>query len=257
MIKAELCSAVVDYLEKSSIHDLNSIRIAKNNFLRIMWIFFVMISASLCGYSIMKSINDYLSYEVMTKIREINEVKSMFPTVSLCNRNIFTNEYGYNYLKDYAEKNNETDILKKPTIEIIRSNEFVKRVAANYMKDEKMKEKRKLIDYPIKDILLSCKFNLRECDENDFEWEYHHKYGNCYKFNSEKSSYNSSNIAFMPGKANGFSVELYVDIDKRLSQLTTGKGISIIIGNSSHNFDDMDGLYLTPGYSSFNILIFY
>lgn len=248
MIKSELYCALVDYLEKSSIHDLNSIRIAKNNFLRIVWIISILTSASLCGYSIMKSINDYLSFEVMTKIREINEVKSIFPTISLCNRNIFTNEFGYNYLKNYSEKNNESDIFKNPTMEIIRSNEFVNRAAANFMKDEKIKERRKLIDYPIKDILLSCKFNLRECTDNDFEWVYHHKYGNCYKFNSEKISYNSSNIAFMPGKTNGLTVELYVDVNKKLSQLTNGKGISIIIGNGSHNFDDMDGLYLTPGF---------
>jgi hypothetical protein len=247
MVKAELTTAFVDYLEKSSIHDLNSIRIAKNNFLRLIWIISILISASLCGYSIIKSINDYLSFEVMTKIREINEVKSIFPTISICNRNIFTNEYGYNYLKNYSEKNNETDTFYNPTMEIIRSNEFVHRAAANYMKDEKLKEKRKLIDYPIKDILLSCRFNLRECDDNDFEWVYHYKYGNCYKFNSEKSASISSNIAFMPGKANGFTVELYVDINKKLSQLTNGKGISIIIGNASHNFDDTDGLYLTPG----------
>lgn len=251
MIRTQLNNAIVDYFEKSSIHDLNSIRIAKNIYFKFMWIVFLSVSASVCGYSIMKSINDYLSFEVMTKIREINEVKSIFPTISICNRNIFTNEFGYMYLKNFSEKTNETKLFENPSIEVIRNNEFIKWAIANYMKNETSKEKRKLIDYQLKDIMLSCKFNLRDCSENDFEWVYHHKYGNCFKFNSEKSAFNNSNIAYMPGKSSGLRVELYADIYKELFKFTNGKGISIIIGNSSHNFDDMEGLYLTPGNYNF------
>ena len=50
--------------------------------------------------------------------------------------------------------------------------------------------KRKL-SFELKDTLLSCTFSGERCDFNNFEWYFDLFYGNCYRFNANKSSIKS------------------------------------------------------------------
>ena len=43
---------------------------------------------------------------------------------------------------------------------------------------------RKKFGYDLKDMLLSCTYNLKPCSADDFESYYDFYYGNCFKFNS-------------------------------------------------------------------------
>jgi hypothetical protein len=53
---------------------------------KLIWIVFTLASVGLCGYMISRSVNQYLEYEVTTKIRK--EIKSNvpFPVISICNK---------------------------------------------------------------------------------------------------------------------------------------------------------------------------
>jgi hypothetical protein len=231
----------LDFLKKTTIHGLYSIGISKNNFLRSIWIISLIISAALCGYTIMKSINDYLSYEVMTKIREINEEKSIFPTVSICNRNIFTNRYGFEYLKNYSESRNLKDILSNPNLDTLRSNSFVRNAMSNFLNFEKNVDERKKLSYSLKEILISCTFNKKECDENDFDWFYHFTYGNCFKF---IPSSRHGDETLIPGKTYGLSIEMYIGVYHELDAIRDTMGLYLIISNSSDYINDLDGIFL-------------
>ena len=51
---------------------------------KIFWIFYLCISAVLSIWFINGTINDYLSYDVVTKIESVYEQPSKLPTVSFC-----------------------------------------------------------------------------------------------------------------------------------------------------------------------------
>ena len=230
-----------DFLKKTTIHGLYSIRFAKNNFLRIIWIIFLLISASLCGYSIMKSINDYLSFEVMTKIRDINEIKSIFPTVSICNRNMFTNKYAFEYLKNYSESRNLKEIIINPKFNNLRTNSFLRDAISNFIYFEENFHDRKKLSHSIDEILISCSFNHKYCDHTDFEWFFHFTYGNCFKFNP---SIRHGDETIIPGKTFGLSIEIYVGVYHELDAIRDTRGISVIISNRSNFINDLDGVFL-------------
>jgi hypothetical protein len=232
------------FLKKTTIHGLYNIKITKNIFLKTIWMISILVSTSLCGYSIMNSIDDYLSFEVMTKIREINEVKSIFPTISICNRNMFTSKYAFEYLKNYSESKNLKETLIEPEFDILRSNSFLRNAMSNFLYFEKNIENRKRLSHSLKEILISCTFNQRKCDDSNFEWFHHYQYGNCYKF--IPSSIHGNEV-IIPGKLNGLTIEMYIGVYNELDAIRETKGISLIVSNKSDYVNDMDGLFLFSG----------
>jgi hypothetical protein len=67
---------------------------------KLMWTVRLVASCGVCGYLLARSVNDYLSYEVMTTIRKVSDSPSIFPTVTLCNMNFVTNQLAFNYIKE-------------------------------------------------------------------------------------------------------------------------------------------------------------
>ena len=91
-----------NFVLKTTIHGFKNIKDAEYLFAKVLWIICFTISASLCFYSIISAVVGYLNFDVVTKIRSINEKQSIFPTVSICNQNIFTSKFAYYYLRNYS-----------------------------------------------------------------------------------------------------------------------------------------------------------
>jgi hypothetical protein len=50
--------------------------------------------------------------------------------------------------------------------------------------DRNMTEtERRTVGFELKNMLIQCIFNLKECSEDDFDYYYDPYYGNCYTFN--------------------------------------------------------------------------
>ena len=238
------CSLFLNFLEKTSIHGLVNIRVSVKLFHKIIWILLVTISFSFCLYMVITSCFNYAKFETLTTIREINELESLFPTIILCNRNTFTNAYSYNYLRNYSIMINQSDIFDNPPLNLIQSNRFLFKAFSNYIK---AKRDVRLLDYNVKEILISCKFNQKECNENDFVWFDHIIYGNCYKFNPE----NDLKTTYWPGRNQGLRLELFVGIYDQLEKLANNKGLSVVIVNSTKAGGSIeDGIFITPGTDS-------
>ena len=234
-----------DFLNKTTIHGLKNVKDANSHFIRFLWIIFIMFSASLCIYSITSGIFSYINYEVTTKTRYINENKSVFPTVSICNQNIFTSKYAYELLKNQSYITNQTHIFENPDLDHLNSNDLKYNTLAYFIKNEESVKDRMLLSYDFKDILISCKFNNHDCDESDFEWFYHFIYGNCFKFNK-----NGTKITRITGKSTGLSIEFYVGIYEKLNYMTKSNGGVVIISNKSEFSELDDGISLTPGFET-------
>jgi hypothetical protein len=237
-------SLFLNFLEKTSIHGLVNVRVSHKLFHKIIWIFLVTISFSFCLYMVITSCINYAKFETITTIREINELESLFPAIIICNRNTFTNAYSYDYLRNYSIMINQSDLFDNPTLEQIQSNLFLFKAFSNYIKSNR---DVRLLDYNIKDILISCKFNQEDCDENDFVWFDHITYGNCYKFFPE----NGSKTTHWPGRNQGLKLELFVGIYDQLERLVNNKGVSVVIINNTKACGSIeDGMFITPGTDS-------
>ena len=81
----EILSLTRDTFESSSIHAIPNI--IKNKFIsiKIVWLICLMASFSGCAWFLIKSINDYMKYDVVTTVRAnyVNELT--FPVIGICN----------------------------------------------------------------------------------------------------------------------------------------------------------------------------
>jgi len=92
---------IIELLLATTCHGIpNIIRAKKSYFLTLMWTLSLLICSGYLYYLTIMSIKEYLKYRVITSIEVINESPTLFPTVTICN------------LNGYSEKNiqNETII---------------------------------------------------------------------------------------------------------------------------------------------------
>ena len=95
-LKASLKELVLN----STSHGIpQSIR-TRHTSIRVMWLVLFVISTGFCSFLIVQSVLQYFEFEVITKIRVINEVESEFPRITICNGDIFNTEYGLEVLYD-------------------------------------------------------------------------------------------------------------------------------------------------------------
>ena len=85
-------------------------------------------------------------------------------------------------------------------------------------------------------MLITCKFNNLDCNENDFERVYSSVYGNCFVFNSGKNS--KGDILpklknMIDGSLHGLNLILYVGIPDYFQGFYQYSGVKIFVSNSS------------------------
>ena len=81
------CQAIIKLSEKSHIS------------LKIILFLFIFVSTSLASYMVIEAILYYFTYDVTTTSRVLYERPAYFPKVTLCNQNMFTTEYAYEFAK--------------------------------------------------------------------------------------------------------------------------------------------------------------
>jgi hypothetical protein len=174
----------LEWAESSTSHGFPNIFRTKIIAIKIMWLIFLIVSSGLCGYMVMKSILDYLSFDVITKIRIQNEVPMEFPTITICNLNPFYKKQIHVYMQEVLGYNfsdfDELNITDFDNGIYLISNLFKE----PSFSQEKLKETGPSIDQ----MLIYCSFMSLECTKDDFEWYFMPDYGNCYRFNSGKNS---------------------------------------------------------------------
>lgn len=175
--------------------------------MRCMWYTSVLISTGICSYLVISSVLQYLDFEVITKVRVINEFESEFPRVLICNANEFTTNYSLNYLRDtrHLFSNYTLDQLDDPNFVAAHYKQAL-RYVTKFVDEEKMK-----LSHSLKETILKCQLDGKPCDyTEDFEWVYNDFHGNCFVFNSRKDKSLPLRYLKYPGKSHGLYVKMYV-----------------------------------------------
>jgi hypothetical protein len=171
-----------------------------NLFIRIPWIILWLASTGVTIYVMTQNVSDFLQYDVTTKTRSISQSSINFPTVTICNldpfittasfkflANLIKNKYTdeqIEYVKDFYE-NSTDEALVNGFITWPFDDLEPSALYAAFMSDDATK---KSYGYNFSEFVLSCNYASKKCLNNtDFLWNYNHKYGNCWSFNSNKT----------------------------------------------------------------------
>ena len=240
-------------------------------FLKIFLFFFVLISSCLASFMVIQSIVNYFEYPVITTSRSIFETPTVYPKISICNLNIFTTKYGYEFL---ARINSTWNIFKLENFSKLSYKEkfnYISEfntIATSLVSSDVMNDdERKKISQRLEDIVLDCSFNQESCNlTEDFVWKFDRLYGNCYEFNSglnaakQKVKLKKSNL---PGSLYGLQLKLYVNFYQKLRLYNSiyiggqylgylgGLGALVRVQNNSYLSDYVvDGFKVPSGFQT-------
>jgi hypothetical protein len=94
------------WTESCDIHALPKAILSKGIARNIIWTFIFLTSACLCIYMLRKSVVDYFSYDVVTKVELFEETSTEFPQITICNTNSFVtnNSQSKSIIADYYSR---------------------------------------------------------------------------------------------------------------------------------------------------------
>ena len=238
----------------TSVHAIPNIIRTPHRKLKIIWIIFFLISTGFCLFLVFKSITTYLEFEITTKIKYIYEPKSVFPAITICNKNPLLTDYAKNMLRDVTKRNNLTDLFDT-TENKIESDPTLFSIVVGlgllYAKSEYLNEtEKKKLGYSMDDMLIDCNFEVESCTSNDFVWYYDYNYGNCYRFNSGKNQKGEPvdlKVSKQAGKFNGLKIILFLPNNDVVQTFSLSNGLHIMINNQSFLPNSDEGFDVSTG----------
>ena len=257
-VKKQVKSKFVELSSSSTSHGYPNIFRTKYLSIKILWVFSLMTAIGFCLFLLIRGINAYLEFNVITNIEMIDERPVEFPTITVCDldkfqtyqaaeliREIYYSEYKIALGEDYEYFINLLDYY--PNVYKLATAKAANPSFGN--------SSRKKLAYDLKNTLFRCSYNndVKLCNPDQFEWSYDYTYGNCYKFNS---GYNSSGhqvpikVASKPGFSNGLNMFFFNNQTKiKYTRLNINKyqGYIIFIHDNTENPVFSNGIQVLPG----------
>ena len=189
---ALLNEITTEVFSNSTMHGLSRIIKAKSWIIKFIWIVFLLTSTGcFINYS---SMYVFFDYKVTTEIRTIYETPTIFPTVVICNKNIFTTDIGIKIIRMTIKQLNIPNVFNYQVFANLsledryRASDNATFGAANKVFKYTDREKRRL-GHSVEDFLIECKFDDVFCNlTEDFVWYFDNIYGNCFKYNTGRNS---------------------------------------------------------------------
>ena len=103
----------IELAGSSTAHGYPNIFRTKYWSVRLMWLVFFLVSTGFCGFMIYRSLNDYLSYNVVTEVRRYPQIPATFPVVTICNLNPLISLDSENLIKAYLDKSVNMSYIRK------------------------------------------------------------------------------------------------------------------------------------------------
>ena len=233
----------------STSHGLPNIIKSEGVFFKLFWSFFLIISSTYCFYSIAKSINSYLDWEVVTKIDVITEIPTQFPAVTFCNLDLFTTDYAKDILNKISNNTQDENIFNsKPLFNYSLDASFTRLLFLVYSMNENFTDdNRKKLSLPLKKALIECYFNSKECTPDDFDWFYNIPYGNCFTFNNDRNLKGERKKTQQKGILNGLSFKLFLGNPSNVNKVIKTTGVLLVVHNNSLQPMPLDGMNIANG----------
>ncbi len=236
MEKYSFIKTAKELLSDSSFHGIPRIIKTRTVIMKVVWSFLTLVAVCFCVNGIMNTTFDYLSFKTISAFETIVELPSLFPAITVCNLNPFQTLYGANLVKtlmQFTEGKNFNDLEKR--LIIMRFSHSM-----NY-------SAKRSLSLNLKDTLVTCRFNSKDCTWTDFEWYFDFFYGNCYRFNNDK---NKPKTISQTGNAFGLHLELFVPNSELNPDFIPKSGYQIMIKNQSDSSSINEGYEVAPGFET-------
>jgi hypothetical protein len=151
--------------ESSTSHGYPNIFRSPHLSIRILWSISFLTSSILCFLLVYKSTTEYFNFDVVTKVRVIEESPTLFPVVTICNKNPFlTNEAAKLIESTYFSYMNESGQLNKSNLSSFKSDYLLLRPVTNKAKliaynPDYGDRNKKLLGHHINSTVVQCLFN--------------------------------------------------------------------------------------------------
>jgi hypothetical protein len=241
---------IIETLQSSTSHSVSRITNAKYLSIKIVWIIASVLSISACCFIIVKTISEYLKFDVVTKVRVFNELEAEFPVISFCNKDpLVKKENRQIFLNMIEQQFNTTDYTDvDPDLMMLTYEKFMSFIFSN-LTDQQKKE----FGYSFEEMVLVCQFQYVNCrDFSEFVWFYHNEWGNCYRFNSGFNTTGQSiplRTTNLFSRGSGLQLALFVGIEDDAESLNVyeySKGLYLAIQNST----SLKNMYTSYGLAS-------
>ena len=248
-----------------TMHGFPNIFRTKHGFIKIFWVLLFLISTSICAFNVYMIIVNYLKYDVVTTIKLTKEASMTFPTVSLCNVNLFATENSFQVAYNLSKSMFDIDLYdimgeNRTTINFFNSkyklfeNYFVLSFLLKQMiNNPKFKNQNRSFGFHFDKFVISCFYSLQPCSEEDFVPYLDVTFGVCYRFNSGKfknGSKKTLKTSNKPDVSNGLMLQLFVGDGSDPRSLSLTAGAQIFIHNDSLIPNVYEGLSLNVGTTS-------
>ena len=248
----------VSVFSESTFHGLSRVIKANTCLIKFVWLTFLLLCICLFAKFAINSFANYFEYRVSTELRTIYETPTIFPTVSICNKNKFTTDHGIHMIKNKIASLNFSDIFNMTVLKKMSMRDRFHTVddGVSLASNEIFKypdEERKKLGRTLNDFLVECKFDNIDCNlEEDFVWFFDNVYGNCYKYNSGVSAKGEKmglKMSKVPGKYYlGLKLTLFDSLPRLLKRTAVnGNGFVIRVENSSYKVDGNSEIDLLSG----------
>ncbi len=172
---------------ESTIHGIPQMLKSKSLVLKLLWLILVVVSVSYGSLVIYQQISFFFSYFVVSLTR-VNYVKSIdMPVITICNLNPFATKYSREFITQMDLQNKSQPFgnsNSSSVFEYLNTKYFV----ASKVWSSLDGSTRKRFGLSLNQSLISCVFNWADCAlEQDFEEFYDPLYGNCFRYNFDRS----------------------------------------------------------------------
>ena len=248
-LSKKLKKETIKQIETLTTHGFPNIFRSKHILVKIIWTILFLGALGLLIYLLYNNVNDYLEYNVTTVVRSINVDELDFPVITICNRNLASNQKGLEYFKYFFKQ-----INKRNSKDFVSDDfDFIQDYYAYaYFYEIPIKERQNysasigsMLQYGYLDV--DGYLDKQYFYYDDFVWIFNPYYGNCYQINTDSKFKSKRNL----------NSNIYLQIYSPLPEIfkNTGKRQSISIQISSKNsnsFIHLDNVIeISTGVKSF------
>ena len=253
-LKRKLKKDITELGKDSAFHGIDRM-ITRHLIIKIIWFVFFLISIGLCAYTIITTIQQYLSFEVNTLVQMVPQNTVPFPTVSVCNLNPFVTPQAFQYIANHYSNNYNVTLTNYAQFYQLITNKTIPDetdwLFYNTFGSGFNRTLRDSFGYNMSEIKLYCTVQYYPCNYDEFRSFYHSKYGNCFVFNSGIHNNGSTvPLEYVSADEYGFEMEIFVglrDTQNPYLYEPSSRGIVIMIGEQNTTVLDQDGFLVSPG----------
>ena len=199
---------VVEFCTNTTIHGLPCVVRQSHTSMRIIWTFIVFGGFTGLSLHLYHIIDSYLQYKSTESAFE-KRTSFKFPDVTVCNLQGISSSNFRNIL----QKNTQFEKVYSEILKTIQSNTSENINKKDYFHSRAnlfwgLGKEARNVGYKLQDMVLSCKLERRECDEEDFVLFQYPELFNCYTFKKGRHS----KVLTAKGFEEALSLVLYIEL---------------------------------------------